>query len=225
MTQQISVLVKTTGVLDIVAGSVADPAGNLWNLPNPTHVPSGGQVTVTAVADAGNANAPWPGSAIPLTIENPQAGWISAATAGQVTPVEFITNFSEFGNAANYPVSQIQFWLNTAYKRLPARPWGDLLDLGAQLYVAHNLALEFQNGKQAGNGIQPGQQTGPLNSKSVDKVAMGYDTGAGSIDGGGNYNLTNYGTRFLELVDIVGVLGTAIIGLPQVGFVGQVIAY
>lgn len=223
MTQQISVVIKTVGALTVTAGVVADAAGNLWNLPGSVNVPSGGTLTVTAAADAANPNAPWPGSGIVLTIENPQAGWTSATTAPILTPVEFITNLPEFANATNFPVAGVQYWLNIAYLRLPSRVWGTLLDLGAQLYAAHNLTIEFRNARAAANGAPPGEQVGPLNSKSVSKVAAGYDTAAGSVEDAGNYNLTNYGTRFMELVDIIGSQGIAQIGTGCWWMAGTVI--
>lgn len=217
MTQQISVVVKTTGVLAIANGQVADPAGNLWNLPNPTNVTSAGVKTVTATADNSNPAAPWPGSSVTLTIENPQAGWLSAVTTGQVTPIEFRTNFPEFANAGTYPDTMIQFWLTTGYKQCRASVWQDELDLGVQLFTAHNCVLEAQAMKQAATGQSPGSIVGPANSKSVDKVSIAYDTGAGTVPGWGNWNLTNYGTRFKWYVDMYGAGGIQIGAGPPIG--------
>lgn len=130
----------------------------------------------------------------------------------QINAATFRTNFPEFTNTADYPDALVNFWLALGYKRCPTGVWGDLLDSGVQLYTAHNITLERLSKKQAGAGGTPGNQVGPLSSKGVSKVSAGYDTGAGSVDGAGNYNLTNYGTRFMELVDIVGVVGIAQVG-------------
>ena len=206
----------------IVAGVVADPAGNLWDLPANVNVPSGGQVTVTATADAQNPNAEYPGSSVALTIENPQAGWDSAATPAQVTPVEFITNFPEFGNNAVYPLAQIQFWLNAAYQQVRAQVWQDQTDLGAQLFTAHYLVLAAQAAKAALTGGVPGQNTGAVNNRSVDKVSVGYDTANASVKDAGNWNLTTYGTRFKYFVNMFGAGGIQIgacgFGYPYPGF-------
>lgn len=129
-----------------------------------------------------------------------------------IDAAQFREDFPEFSDVVAYPATQVDFWLGVAYLRLLARPWGDLRNMGVELFVAHNLTLERMNKKAATNGGAPGQNVGPLNNKSVDKVSAGYDTAAGAVEGGGNYNLTNYGTRFLELVDIVGVVGMAQIG-------------
>lgn len=222
MAQQISVVLKTAGALVIANGSVADPAGNLWDLPVAVNVPSGGLVTAIATANAANPQAVFPGSSVVLTIENPQAGWLSAVTPGQVTPVEFRTNFNEFANAANYPDSMIQFWLGIGYKQCRARVWQDELDLGVQLFTAHNCSLEYQAITQAKIGQPPGSIVGPANSKSVDKVSVAYDTGAGTVPGWGNWNMTTFGTRFKYFVDIFGAGGVQVgaggLGYPYFGY-------
>lgn len=133
--------------------------------------------------------------------------------AALVTPQQFLEDFPEFGyKQGQYPVGRIQFWLNLAYLRLPACVWNELLNAGVELYVAHNLVLEKQASDAGKKGGSPGQATGPINSKSVDKVSVGYDTASASIDGAGNYNLTTFGTRFYELVMIVGTTAITING-------------
>lgn len=207
MTQLISVALKTTGVLAIVAGQVADPAGNLWNLPNPVNVPSGGLVTVTATADAQNPNAEYPGSNVALTIENPQAGWLSAKTPDRVTPVIFVTNFPEFAATATYPVATIQFQLDIGYKQVNAAVWQDEYDLGVQLYAAHLLVLEAQAARTSKTGGLAGIATGVINNKSVDKVSTGFDTITASELDAGHWNLTIYGKRFIRMCRLFGAGG------------------
>jgi hypothetical protein len=46
--------------------------------------------------------------------------------------------------------------------------------------------------------------TGVINSKSVDKVSIGYDTAGGIEAGAGHWNLTIYGTRLIKLIKMVG---------------------
>lgn len=76
-----------TGTVDatITNGVVADENGNLWNLPSPVIIPSGGSISVTVTAQiAGNISA---ATGTINQIVNPQFGWssfvsTSAAAAG-----------------------------------------------------------------------------------------------------------------------------------------------
>lgn len=127
-----------------------------------------------------------------------------------ITPATFRTNFPEFASVTIYPNTMIQFWLDVAYKQVRRQVWQDQTDLGVQLFVAHNCALEAQAIKAAAAGQIPGTIVGPANSKSVDKVSVSYDTTAGTVPGWGNWNLTNYGTRFKYFVSVFGVGGIQI---------------
>lgn len=121
-----------------------------------------------------------------------------------VTPAVFKGHYPEFLCPETYPVPQVQFWLDTAYSMLNANRWGRQLDMAAELYAAHNLALEARAQKTAENGGIPGEATGVLNSKSVDKVSAGYDTSTATEQGAGHWNLTVYGTRFIRLAKMFG---------------------
>lgn len=104
----------------------------------------------------------------------------------------------------NYPDGLIQFWLNLAYKLLPAARWFDVLDEGAQLFTAHNIVLEYQAQAAAQSGSVPGLATGPVSSKSVDKVSVGYSTGDTAVAGAGDWNYTTYGQRFIRMARLFG---------------------
>lgn len=121
-----------------------------------------------------------------------------------ITQQQFRANFPEFSSNLTYPASQVVFWLDTAYMMLNARVWGRQIDIGAQMYAAHNLAIGARAVLDAGSGGIAGGQGGPISSKSVDKVAVGYDTGVGAEAGGGQWNLTVYGTRFYRLAKMFG---------------------
>ena len=58
----------------------------------------------------------------------------------------------------------------------------------------------------------PGIQTGAISKKAVDKVSMGYDAQAGLELDGGHWNLTEYGTRFLNLARMAGMGGVQVTG-------------
>jgi len=121
-----------------------------------------------------------------------------------ITAATFRANFPEFVSAANYPTVQIDYWAAIAYKMINADRWGDLTDTGAELYVAHNIVLEARAVAEAGAGAIPGGTTGPIASKSVDRVSIGYDVGSGTEEGGGHWNLTIYGTRYLRMAKMMG---------------------
>lgn len=117
---------------------------------------------------------------------------------------QFRADHPEFGSSATYTTGTIEYWLNVAYLLLNASRWGNMLDVGAAMFVAHHVSIEARNQLEAANGGAPGQQSGPINSKSVDKVSIGYDTGAGIQPDAGHWNLTVYGTRFIRLVRMFG---------------------
>jgi len=119
----------------------------------------------------------------------------------------FRTDFPEFSDTTNYPDSAVNLWLNLGEKTLAPDRWCDYLDLGLELFIAHNLAIAAGNQLAAAVGGAPGQVKGPLTSKSVDKVSAGYDSGAVALQDGGFFNLTTYGIRYLQLARMVGTGG------------------
>lgn len=121
-----------------------------------------------------------------------------------VTVSSFRQHYTEFASGIVYPTTDIQYYLTLAGTVLNASRWASLLDLGTELYIAHNIALEARARKEAANGAPPGGTVGPINNKSVDKVSVGYDTSAGTVEGAGHWNLTIYGTRFIKLARVAG---------------------
>ena len=84
-----------------------------------------------------------------------------------------------------------------------------LADLKRELDDAARIDLiraleELQAQAAAAKGAPPGVSTGPVSAKGVGPVNVSYDTAAGSEEGGGNYNLTTYGTRYLNLMKMFG---------------------
>lgn len=73
------------------------------------------------------------------------------------------------------------------------------------LFIAHHAVLERKALDAAAQpGGVPGVSTGVINSKSVDKVSVGYDTAAGTEEGAGHWNLTVYGIRLKSLFNMMG---------------------
>ena len=119
----------------------------------------------------------------------------------------FRADLPEFASAAVYPDAQVNLWVSVAALRLREAAWGDLLGHGTELFVAHNLTLARRNQAAATSGGVPGQNSGPIASKAVDKVSVSYDTGAASLTDAGHWNLTTYGTQFYQLARIIGMGG------------------
>ncbi|MFX7140316.1 DUF4054 domain-containing protein, partial [Acinetobacter baumannii] len=84
----------------------------------------------------------------------------------------------EFSDTTKYPDSVVQFWLTVSASLVNPCRWGVLTDQGIELCTAHHLVLAARDEQAAAVGGIPGQMTGPLSSKAVDKVSASYDTGA-----------------------------------------------
>lgn len=131
-----------------------------------------------------------------------------------IAPDDLRAAFTEFGNTTTFPDATVQWWLNRAYKMLRVEVWGDDLDDGVMLYVAHNLVIAARNAAAAaaGNISGLGSASGPIASKGVGPVSVSYDTHAGTIEGAGFYNLTSYGVQFYQLVLLYGAGGVQLSG-------------
>jgi len=129
----------------------------------------------------------------------------------------FRTQFAAFADEADYPDETIDLWLGVAAAFVDPARWGTLADLGMALYAAHNISLDKRERETAAVGGAPGQNSGPLAQKSVDKAAATYDTAAASHEGGDNYNLTTYGTRYLHLAKLAGI-GGIVAGAGYLGY-------
>jgi len=126
-----------------------------------------------------------------------------------VTVALFIATYPEFydGVEPQPETGIVQGWIDFAVMMLPADRWGAALDRGVMLYVAHHIAIQQRNLATARNGGIAGQMSGPLASKAVDKVSASYDTGAATIEGAGDWNLTTYGVQFRRLSRMFGAGG------------------
>lgn len=124
-----------------------------------------------------------------------------------VTVAQFRQDFPEFADATAYPDGNVQFWLTFASNLINVDRWGNLADMGVELLTAHNLVLWKRASIAASKGGLPGLSTGVTSSKAVADVSVGYDTAVASVKDGGNYNLTDYGTRYLDLVSMMGAGG------------------
>jgi hypothetical protein len=134
---------------------------------------------------------------------------------------QFRLDFPEFTNTTTFPDSSVNFWLGVAVKMLRESRWADLLDVGLELFMAHNLSLE----KAAASGGVPGIQYGAVSGKTVDKLSITYDATIGIVPDAGHWNLSTYGTRFLWMMNMAG-MGPTQVGAGAAGFdPGQVYIY
>lgn len=115
----------------------------------------------------------------------------------------FRVSFPEFANSTTYPDSQIDFWYGIGESLLNETRWGDRLDYGLNLFVAHHLVMAVRN--QASSA--PGQSEGLVGSQSAGPLTVSFDTTAVREEGAGFYNLTSYGTLFWKMAKIVGIGG------------------
>lgn len=125
-----------------------------------------------------------------------------------VTVSSFRASFPAFADQSKHPDAAVQFWLDLAYKRHNAERWGDLLDQGIQLYVAHELSVDLASGAVAG------QIAGNITSKSVGGVSYSRDVSSAMEPDGGYMNLSSFGLRWRQLVRLIGA-GPLQVGTPS----------
>lgn len=93
-----------------------------------------------------------------------------------------------------------------------------LIDVGVELFVAHNLALEVQAQDAANLSAVPGTVAGPIVSRSANGVSVSYDSSSGVEVGAGHWNMTTYGRRLKRLFNIVGAVPIQIgVGIDPTG--------
>ena len=137
-----------------------------------------------------------------------------------MTPQQFRSTFPAFLDPVCYPEHELLFWIGLAGKLHNAERWADLLDYGVSLFIAHNMAIDFNNTKAARLGQAPGVVQGAVTSGSVDKVSYSRDVSSVMEPGAGHWNLTTFGLRYRRLVNMVGAgpvqVGPSGLG-PQIG--------
>lgn len=123
-----------------------------------------------------------------------------------VTVAKFRQDFPEFADVTKLSDATIQFNLNMAYLLLTERWDSTIIDLGAELFAAHQLVLSMRNQRTVSIGGIPGQ-TGIIASKTVGGVSVAYNNLNAFMADWGYFNLSDYGTRFAFLANIVGMGG------------------
>jgi hypothetical protein len=121
-----------------------------------------------------------------------------------VTAVQFRVNYPEFADKTKYQDATINYWLVVATLMLNPNRWGNLLQLATELFVAHEIVLETQAIQAGQAGGWPGISRGAINSETPGEVSVSYETVATLEEGGGNWNLTVYGTRLYRWIRMAG---------------------
>lgn len=116
----------------------------------------------------------------------------------------FRTAFPAFADATAFPDALVNFWAGIADKSTNLERWGNLADLGAMLFVAHNISLEAKSSLDASFGGIPGAAEGAVSSKSASGVSISFDTGSSAEADGGAWNMTVYGQRYIRYLRLFG---------------------
>lgn len=139
-------------------------------------------------------------------------------TTTTITAASFRQNFTEFSSEAAFPPGVVDFWIAAADLMLSVSRWGNVRDMGVQLYAAHNLSLEKQAMNTAANGGVPGAASGAVSQKTVGPATISYDAASAAAKEAGDFNATIYGQRLWRLIQIFGSGPIQIgIGCPPVG--------
>jgi len=119
----------------------------------------------------------------------------------------FRQQFPEFADTTRYPEPLVAFWLDVVTRMLRPEVWGELLDVGLALALAHHLVVSSRQQGSASAGKVPGAVLGAQTSKSVDTVSISYDVAAVTLEGGGFWNKSSYGIQFLGMARLLGAGG------------------
>jgi Protein of unknown function (DUF4054) len=135
-----------------------------------------------------------------------------------ITYAQFIADFPEFSNTTNFPQSSFNYYLHFASLMLTP-VWGQpapagqpltLYDIGTEMFVAHNLAIEALNMFGAAAGGIPGLIPGVVSGTVTGQVTTNYDVANGVNPDAGHWNLTTFGTRFVSMLRLLGAQPTQI---------------
>lgn len=135
-----------------------------------------------------------------------------------VTNETFRAVFRVFADTGDYPDDAVTFYINTAVSFLSGSAsfggcrWGDQLDYGTMLFVAHHLALDQRDVLAVKNGGIPGELVGPATSKSVDKVSVNRDVKSVTFEDEAFWNQTRYGVQLMNLAKMAGMGGVQLGG-------------
>lgn len=138
-----------------------------------------------------------------------------------ITAQDFRAAMPAFADVTKFPTASVTFWLDLAYKRHNAERWGEMLDAGIQLYVAHELSVDASSALTPG---APGQINGNITSRSVGGMSYSRDVSSATEPDAGYMNLSTYGVRWRQLMKLVGA-GPLHVGTPSPNDLGTTRAW
>lgn len=114
-----------------------------------------------------------------------------------------------FNDPQLYTEAQIIPYLRLSDQSMPADRWGEFRDIGQAMFVAHFLALDAREDRQSAAGGEPGSLSSgaTISSKSVGGASISYDISSITEQGGGFWNMTSYGLRWLRFARMIGMGG------------------
>ena len=124
-----------------------------------------------------------------------------------VTVPTFRAQFTAFADPSVFDDNAINMYLGVGTTLFNADRWGEALDYGLSLFIAHHLVLMGRDNASVQSGGLPGTVQSIMNQKQVDKVSVGYDTQDTLIKNGDFWNMSTYGIRFLHLAKMMGAGG------------------
>ena len=127
---------------------------------------------------------------------------------------DFRADLPEFSDITAFQDSTITYWMNLGLLMLNQSRWGvpgeggtnprTEFDIGLEMFVAHNVALEAAAINQSTVGGVPGIAQGPIASKGAGDVSISYNSEASIELDAGHWNNTVYGQRFIRLARMYG---------------------
>ena len=109
----------------------------------------------------------------------------------------FIERFDEFKDVSEVKINHA---LDDAKLQISSKAWGTFYEVGVYNLTAHILASSGALGGDSGNFAPIKEAT----SKTVGALSIGYASAkTGFENTKGNYHLTKYGQRYLELLRLV----------------------
>jgi hypothetical protein len=122
-----------------------------------------------------------------------------------VTVEQFLEQLPAFSqDTSKYPQASIASYLLLGTNSLDPNRWQQMLTMGICWYTAHFLTLDAQDAQDAEAGAIMGQRGGQVASKGVGGGNMSYDTSGAIEPGGGHWNLTSFGKRYLRFARLAG---------------------
>ena len=121
-----------------------------------------------------------------------------------LSPAQFRGMFPAFADSAKYPDVMLVLWAGVAVSMVGASRWGEQVQLGRALFIAHNLTIDGMSGAEAARGGFAGLLRGPIVSESGDKVSVAFATANLMDPSAGHWNMTVYGVRYWSLMRIFG---------------------